>query len=465
VKVNRPASLEHSTPGAARLPIVVPVAVISFFYAAVLDYALPLYFSALSEAAAARGSSYPADIWSQLLKYQITPWIVGPLLAGLLARRYGERVIWSGALLGQVVVPLVLAVEPSPSVIPLLALWQGLTGALMWIAGISLVQMVPPEKRGLANGLMMTAVGAGSVFGPLGGRFLLYRRELFSLASEGDQSAMLSRLLSFTQMEMTPQIADFQIIFAVLTSSTAMCGVLVGVWGQHPGRFEHELAPTWGETLRDVGRLSRMGRFWALVFALCLFGGPVFQSSNQFLPYRAEDLGLKSGAKDSGWIWLQLLKTLMWLPGGAAVGCLAGRRAPGLAAVIMVGSFAFAALGIGLSHKAWQLFFCVAVFEFVRQFMRWSNAGYLAEHMPGDLRATAIGFAITFAGLGSTIYGWAAASLWNPTIDSARPFFAAALLGGAASLGLFVYDRLRPIREPDPPASPILEPAPSSPGD
>jgi hypothetical protein len=87
--------------GTARLAIVVPVAVISFFYASILEYSLPLYFGALSSAAEAAGGSYPANIWSTLVKYQVTPWIIGPVLAGLLARRYGERFVWSGALLGR----------------------------------------------------------------------------------------------------------------------------------------------------------------------------------------------------------------------------------------------------------------------------------------------------------------------------------------------------------------------------
>lgn len=438
---------DQPTPGAARLSVVVPVAIISFFYAAVLEYSLPLYFSARSDTAAARGDSFPADIWSQLAKYQVTPWIVGPIAAGLLARRYGERIVWSGALLGQALIPLALALEPSATLIPLVALWQGITGALMWIAGISLVQMVPLEKKGLANGLMMTAMGAGSVFGPLGGRIMLYRSELWTLSQEGAWSTIASRLFSFVAMETTPQVADFQMIFVILIGSTLFCGLLVGIFGQHPGRFEHEAPPDWSRTLRDVGRLARMPRFWALVITLCLLGGPVFQASNQFLPYRAEDLGLKSGSQDAGWIWLQLLKTLMWLPGGAAVCCLAGRRAPGIAPVIMLASFALAALGIGSSGTAWQIFACVALFEFVRQFMRWSHAGYMSEHMPTDLRSTAIGFAITFSGLGSTIFGWVAASMWDPTLQSSQPFLAAAFLGAVASVGLFMFDRFQPIRQ------------------
>jgi len=440
--------------GTARLAVVVPVAVLSFVYLSSLEYALPLYFGALREAARLKGGSFPVDIWSKLVKYQIVPWIVGPVLAGLLARRYGERAVWCGALIGKSIVPIVLALWPQPHVIMMLALWQGLTGAVMWIAGVSLIQMVTPDRKGLSNGLMMASLGAGSVLGPLGGRALLYRVELFGRITEGDWTGLFSRLFSFTATTSTPGVADFRLILWLLTATTLASALFMGLWGQRPGRFDRGETPDWNRTIRDLGRLAEMPKFWALVIALCVLGGPVFQSSNQFLPYRAEDLGLKVGAEDHGWIWLQLLKTLMWIPGGLAVGLLAGRRAPATAAIAMLACFSMAALGIGQSTHQWQLFFCVAMFEFVRQFMRWSHAGYLSEHMPSDLRATAIGSAITFAGLGSTIYGWGADYLWNPDaagFQSSQPFLAAAVLGVIGTAGLCLFDRFIPIRDPDPP--------------
>ncbi|MFV1967823.1 MAG: hypothetical protein ACC628_20525 [Pirellulaceae bacterium] len=146
----------------------------------------------------------------------------------------------------------------------------------------------------------------------------------------------------------------------------------------------------------------------------------------------------------------RLLKTLIWIPGGLAVSLLAGRRAPGIAAVIMLIAFSLAALGIGESRMAWQLFCCVAIFEFVRQFMRWSHGGYLSEHMPNDLRATAIGCSVTFSGLGSTLFAWTADHLWNPAatgFQSSHPFAAATVLGLVGSVGLLVFDRFVPIRE------------------
>lgn len=441
-----------ATPGSVRLVAAIPAVILTFFFSGLLDYALPLYFSALGEAARARGAAYPADLWSQLAKYQVTPWVVGPLVAGLCARRYGERNVWSLSLAGRVLVPLALLAEPKPELVPGIALWLGITGALGWIAAVSLIQMTPATGKGRANGWMMAGVGLGSLLGPVAGRFLIYRLELTSLAQSGAWDAFGSVLFSFSRPASTPQVADFHLIFQILAASTVVCGVFVWGWGQHPGRFEQVPIPDWGHTLQDLGRLFRVPRFWALAISLALLGGPVFQASNQFLPYLAEQLGLKNGSRDSGWIWLQLLKTVMWLPGGAAVGLLAGRRAPGMAGVLMVGSFALMAMGMGSSRLAWHLFAWVAAYEFVRQFMRWSHAGYLSEHMPAKLRSTAIGATIACSGIGSTVFGWVAGAAWDPTVESRAPFFAAALLGGLAACGLFLFDRFQPIREAEPTA-------------
>ena len=248
-------------------------------------------------------------------------------------------------------------------------------------------------------------------------------------------------------MTSRPLVVDFELVFWLMAASTFTGAILVGVWGQRKGRYQQQSAFSWDQTLKDLALLVRNSKFWGLVIALCLLGGPMFQASNQFLPYRAQDIGLITGSQDQGWIWLQLLRTLMWIPGGAAVGLLAGRRAAGIAAVLILISYALSTLAIGLSAFPWQLFVCVATFEFVRQFMRWSHAGYLSEHLPGDLRSTAIGVAITFSGLGSAIYGWTADALWDPATQSSLPFYTAATIGIIGSIGLFIFDRFRPIRE------------------
>ena len=441
----------HPAAGTARLAIVVPVALVSFFYINMLEYALPLYFEARIEAAKLVGSSFPLDVWAEVVKYKVLPWIIGPLLAGLLARRYGERAVWCGALLGKVLIPLALTTHPHPNLISALAIWQGLTGAMMWIAGISLIQMVAPEKKGFSNGAMMVSLGVGSAFGQIGGRFLIYYDEFTSLVGAGNWSELGSRLLNLEPTTSAPELQDFELMFWLLAVTTLLSAIFIGLWGQRPGPFEQAQPPGWSQTISDLKRLASQPRYWALVIALCLLGGPVFQASNQFLPYRAKEMGLiLDGGGDNGWIWLNLLKVVMWIPGGAAVGLLAGRRAPGIAAAVMLGCFALAALAIGSSLMVWQLFCSVAAFEFVRQFMRWSHSGYMSEHMAPDLRATTIGLTITISGLGSTAFTWIAPRIWDPNatdFQSTGPFLAAAVCGLLGCVGLFLYDRVRPIRE------------------
>ena len=55
------ASLDPNA-GTARLLVVIPVALLSFFYMNMLEYGLPLYFEARSEAARLTGGNFPRDV-------------------------------------------------------------------------------------------------------------------------------------------------------------------------------------------------------------------------------------------------------------------------------------------------------------------------------------------------------------------------------------------------------------------
>ena len=54
------------SPGTARLPIVVPAAILSFFYLTTLEYVLPLYFSALADAARVAGDVAEAGAYTSI---------------------------------------------------------------------------------------------------------------------------------------------------------------------------------------------------------------------------------------------------------------------------------------------------------------------------------------------------------------------------------------------------------------
>ena len=77
----------------ARLAIVVPVALVSFLYMTMLEYALPLYFDARTEDARLTDGTFPLSVWSDVIFWKVLPWAVDPLLARLLARRYEVRAV------------------------------------------------------------------------------------------------------------------------------------------------------------------------------------------------------------------------------------------------------------------------------------------------------------------------------------------------------------------------------------
>ncbi|MDA0660848.1 MAG: MFS transporter [Planctomycetota bacterium] len=449
------SEVESPLPGSARLSVVFPAAVAGFLYVAMLEYSLPLYISALRES---NPQVYEHVTWEMVMKFQIIPFAVAPILAGVLARRYGERRVWCFALLGKVIIPPILALHPHANLLSLLAMWQGLTTALIWTSGLSLSQMVSPSRKGRANATMLMALGLGSLIGPIVGRYLLHRAELNELILSGGWLEALKLMFNLARPITAPVLQNFNEIFLVLTITTFVSSIAIGLWAQHAGRFSADQAVTgWGHVVGDLGRLVTNRRFWAIVICLCILGAPCIHASNQYLPRRADVLGLKKGSSDTGWIWLNLLKTIMWLPGGAAVGMLAGRRASGRAAVTIACVFAVATVACGYSRTSAELFAAVIAFEFLRQFMRWLFTGYLSEHMPSDLRSTAIGLSVTFAGLSSTIYAWWADWLWktgNVPADFRydTPFLAAAILGVIGALLLAVYDRFDPIRERQSPA-------------
>lgn len=428
--------------GTARLGSVVFAAFAGFFFVGILEYALPLYFNALE--------GFSKNVWAELVLWQVIPWIFTPALAGLLARRYSERRVWGAALFGQALVPLTLLIWPEPWIIRPLAFWNGFTGALMWVGGVSLIQIVPPHRKGLANGLMMMSMGVGSVLGPLAGRAILWSDSVASTLSVGSLRKLAEFLLNFTVPETDPPLRHFQWILFGLTVLAAASAVLIWFKGQRPGRFHGEdTAHDSAQAAADLRQLFHDPRFWALTLTLCVLGGPVFQATNQFLKYRAEDLGLIVGSQDRGWILLQLVRTVMWIPGGLAVGLVAGRRIPGSIAAAMLALFSLAGLGIGFAPSTGWLFVVVAMFEFVRQFMRWLHSGFLSEHLPQKLRATAIGCGISLAGIGSTVYGALPLEVMDPNsphFNASIPFLIATAVGLAGAGALFLFDRFRPIR-------------------
>ena len=57
---------------------------------------------------------------------------------------------------------------------------------MIWVGGISLVQKVSESDRGASNAIMMTALGGGSIGGPLVGRLLVGWRSSSTASTTSD---------------------------------------------------------------------------------------------------------------------------------------------------------------------------------------------------------------------------------------------------------------------------------------
>ncbi len=79
----------------------------------------------------------------------------------------------------------------------------------------------------------------------------------------------------------------------------------------------------------------------------------------------------------------------MQIVGGGVILFIAGKKAGGRLAALLLGAFATCSLGIGLAPTPWILFMIAPLFEFLRQLIRWPRVAISRnicpisfEHLP-----------------------------------------------------------------------------------
>jgi hypothetical protein len=197
-------------------------------------------------------------------------------------------------------------------------------------------------------------------------------------------------------------------------------------------------------SIRQSLALFRYPKYILLVVSLSLLGGPVFQATNVYRPYRVRDpqIGLIIGAQDHGWAALEITGYVMQLVGGLLIGLIAGKKNSGWMAVLVLGSFAACGLGIGLAPNALAMFAFSALFELLRQFMRWIQTGYVSQFVSEEQRSPAIGFSVTVSGIGSWAFNLLARMLQSPDspgFSSGLPFQLAAAMGFVGTALLVIW--------------------------
>jgi MFS family permease len=399
--------------GMTRLPVVVATALVAFYQEGLLAYALPLYFAACG---------MPSSAWETWGLYQILGALVGPLLNWLLARCLGVRRVWALALSIIAVVLAWLVLLPAmksggPAVVGVLAMLYGLASLLGWTSGITLTQNVPPAQRGRANSQLMIALGLGSVVGPLVGRLGL------ALLQSDDRAAL----------------PGFVTLFASAAVLNLLGAVLVHYWGEHGPAAAPQARGSGRPTLRDDLRLIRSWPYLLLVIPLSLLAGPTFQAMNVYLPYRVAEpaIGLIRQGQDHGWVALRVTSYAMQLLGGLLLSLIAGKKASRTIATALFAAFVLCGIGTGLAPGATTIFASVAIFEIMRQFMRWLQTGYVTEFVSSEQRPAAISVSVLLSGLSSTGFLLLLRRLQSPdapSFSSTLPFLLAGAIGLAGVL-------------------------------
>lgn len=106
---------------------------------------------------------------------------------GIIAERYGYRKVFLAGMAGLTLATALYGFANSPEILFFCRLIQGIAAAASWTAGLAMVALLYPEQQGEKLGLVMAAMGLGTILGPpVGGtlfHYLGYREMFMALAA------------------------------------------------------------------------------------------------------------------------------------------------------------------------------------------------------------------------------------------------------------------------------------------
>lgn len=294
--------------------------------------------------------------------------LIGSVPIGILSDQVGRIQVLTFGLGSFSLAMLLLAIAPSPALLVpgRLLLGLAMVGSF-WIAAAYLGDVVTPSERGLAFGLLTTAMGLGFAVGPLVGGVVSERVDT--------RAAYL---------------------LAAAVGVVAVAVILLVLQGRQPI-----------ESLTSRPRVSvreslRVGRNWSLIavgigniLSAIAFGGAVAT----IFPLRADSLGISAAAIGSMFAFRAIASTIVRLPSGALTGIVGTRQVILGALVIEM----IAVAGIGTSTRyAVMLVWLIAEGVGYGAFLASAQA-YIAENTIPATRGAAIGFYSMTGGIGNTL--------------------------------------------------------------
>lgn len=294
--------------------------------------------------------------------------LIGSIPIGVLSDRVGRGRVLAFGMTGFALSMALFALAPSPAfLIPGRLLLGASMVASFWIAAAYLGDIVSSAERGVAFGLLTTAMGLGFAVGPL----------------IGGQVA---------------EVSSTRVAYAV-AAGVGVAGVLVVILVLNRRRPATARIARPRVSIRESLRVGRQRTLIAAGIANILsaiaFGGAVAT----FFPLLGNDMGLSDATIGTMFAVRALASTVVRLPSGALTGFI-GSRYVVLAAITVE---MVAVIGIGTADSrgpllAWLILEGIGYGAFLA-----SAQAYIAEHTVEATRGAAIGFYSMTGGIGNTL--------------------------------------------------------------
>ena len=293
--------------------------------------------------------------------------LVSSLPVGIVSDRVGRTRVLCLGMSGMALAMLLFAAAPSaPLLIPGRLLFGVAMVATFWIAAAFLGDVVTGRERGVAFGLLTTAMGLGFTLGSLLGGEI---SERFGMRAAYLLAAAIGALGAL-------------IVFTVL--------------GIH--RSTHSTSttrPSWRASLTVARERPLLLAGAASLLSALASGGAVLT----IFPLYAASLGLAAGTIGAMFAIRALTSTLIRLPSGALIAAFGGGR-------VMVGALLIeliAVIGIGTASGYGPLLFWLALEGLAYGAFLTSSQAYVAENSVEASRGAAIGFYAMTGGIGNTL--------------------------------------------------------------
>ncbi len=294
--------------------------------------------------------------------------LVTSIPIGVLSDRIGRTRVLTFGLSSFGLAMALLAIAPSPAfLIPGRLLLGAAMVASFWIAAAYLGDIVSPAERGLAFGLLTTAMGLGFAIGPLIGGVIA---EQFSTRIAYGIAALVGAI-----------------------GVTVVVGVLHGRCPENAVSTRPRISIH--ESLRVGRQRILVAAGIANILSAIAFGGAVAT----FFPLRGSELGISDAAIGSMFAIRAIASTCVRLPSGALTGVIGSRQV--VLGAIAVEMIAVAGIGTAESRETLMLWLILEGIGY-GAFLASAQA-YIAEHTVEATRGAAIGFYSMTGGIGNTL--------------------------------------------------------------